>query len=73
MRASPYDLRALGLSPVPVETPEGRARYAAAQRDFAVRAAPLRARLIAATEALMAVPSGEDVDRAGDHQRHGDE
>ena len=52
MRASPYDLTALGLSPVPVETPEGRARYAAAQRDFAVRAAPLRARLIAAVAAL---------------------
>lgn len=52
MRASPYDLTALGLSPVPVETPEGRARYAAAQRDFAVRAAPLRARLIAAVAGL---------------------
>jgi hypothetical protein len=74
MRASPYDLRALGLSPVPVETPEGRAWYAAAQRDFAVRAAPLRTRLIAATEALAIGRSGgEDVDRAGDHQRHGDE
>jgi len=74
MRASPYDLTALGLSPVPVETPEGRARYAAAQRDFVVRAAPLRARLIAATDALAAARSGgEDVDRARDHQRHGDE
>ena len=52
MRASPYDLTALGLSPVPVETPGGRARYAAAQRDFAVRAAPLRARLVAAVAGL---------------------
>ena len=46
MQASPYDLRALGYEPVPVETPEGRAEYAAAQRAFAERAAPLRAALI---------------------------
>jgi hypothetical protein len=52
MRASPYDLTALGFPPVPVETPEGRAQYAAAQRDFALRAAPLRARLIAAVADL---------------------
>ncbi|WP_422770920.1 3-methyladenine DNA glycosylase [Plantactinospora sp. WMMC1484] len=48
MRASPYDLTALGHPPVRVETPEGRAEYAAAQRGFADRAAPLRARLLAA-------------------------
>ncbi|MFY1669050.1 3-methyladenine DNA glycosylase [Plantactinospora sp. WMMB334] len=48
MRASPYDLTALGHPPVRVETPEGRAEYAAAQRGFAERAAPLRARLLAA-------------------------
>jgi hypothetical protein len=52
MRASPYDLGALGYPPVPVETPEGRAQYAAAQRDFAGRAAPLRARLVAAIDRL---------------------
>ncbi len=52
MRASPYDLAALGYPPVPVETPEGRAQYAAAQRGFAERAAPLRARLIAAVGAV---------------------
>jgi hypothetical protein len=46
MRASPYDLSALGLTPVPVETAEGRAEYAAAQRDFAELAADLRARLL---------------------------
>jgi hypothetical protein len=50
MRASPYDLAALGYPPVRVETAEGRAGYAAAQRAFAERAAPLRARLIALTE-----------------------
>lgn len=47
MRASPYDLGGLGYPPVPVETAPGRAEYAAAQRAFAERAAPLRARLIA--------------------------
>jgi hypothetical protein len=48
MRASPYDLAALGYPPVRVETAEGRAEYAAAQRAFADRAAVLRARLLAA-------------------------
>jgi hypothetical protein len=52
MRASPYDLAALGYPPVRVETPEGRAEYAAAQRGFAERAAPLRDRLIRAIDAL---------------------
>jgi hypothetical protein len=51
MRASPYDLADLGYPPVRVETPEGRAEYAAAQRAFAERAAPLRARLLAAVTA----------------------
>jgi hypothetical protein len=59
MRASPYDLTALGFPPVPVETPEGRAQYAAAQRAFAVRAAPLRERLIAAVADLS--PAGVPV------------
>ena len=45
MRASPYDLSELGYLPVPVETSEGRAEYAAAQRAFADRAAPIRAAL----------------------------
>jgi hypothetical protein len=47
MRASPYDLAGLGLPPLAVETPDGRAEYVAHQRDFARRAAPLRERLIA--------------------------
>ncbi|MDG4837196.1 3-methyladenine DNA glycosylase [Micromonospora sp. WMMD967] len=51
MRASPYDLAALGYPPVRVETPEGRAEYAAAQRAFADRGAVLRARLLAAVPA----------------------
>ncbi|MFI7576398.1 3-methyladenine DNA glycosylase [Micromonospora sp. NPDC049497] len=51
MRASPYDLAALGCPPVRVETPEGRAEYATAQRGFAERAAVLRARLLEAVPA----------------------
>lgn len=45
MRASPYDFAALGLAPITIETPTGRTEYAAHQRDFAARAAPLRAAL----------------------------
>ena len=55
MRASPYDLAGLGYPPVRVETPEGRAEYAAAQRGFAERAAALRSRLLA--ELDRAVPA----------------
>jgi hypothetical protein len=46
MRASPYDLTALGLSPVRVETSGGRAEYTRLQREFAQRAVPLRQRLV---------------------------
>jgi hypothetical protein len=50
MRASPYDLADLGYPPVCIETAEGRAEYAASQRTFAERAAPLRAQLLAGLE-----------------------
>jgi hypothetical protein len=52
MRASPYDLSALGYVPVAIETPQGRAEYAAAQRDFATRGQDLRARLLRALDAI---------------------
>lgn len=55
MRASPYDLTGLGHSPVPVETPAGKAEYVAAQRTFAQRGAPLRARLVTECDRLLAV------------------
>jgi hypothetical protein len=54
MCASPYDLRALGFAPIPVETPEGRADYERHQRAFAERSQPLRARLLALCERLLA-------------------
>ncbi|SDC19017.1 hypothetical protein SAMN05660690_0860 [Geodermatophilus telluris] len=53
MRASPYDLAGHGYPPVRIETPEGRAGYAAAQRAFAARAAPLRQRLVGLCDALL--------------------
>ncbi|MEU5878232.1 3-methyladenine DNA glycosylase [Spirillospora sp. NPDC047279] len=54
MRASPYDLSALGYRPIRIETAEGRAEYAAEQRAFAERARPLRQRLIDSCTWLMA-------------------
>ncbi|NEE04509.1 3-methyladenine DNA glycosylase [Phytoactinopolyspora halotolerans] len=53
MRASPYDLRDLGYEPIPIETREGKALYAAAQRAFAERATDLRRRLLDATTSLV--------------------
>lgn len=55
MRASPYDLSELGYRPITVETPEGRAEYAALQRTFADRAAPLRQRLLEECVRLLAL------------------
>jgi len=54
MRASPYDLAALGFPPIAIETPEGRAEYERHQRTFALRGEPLRARLVALCERLLA-------------------
>jgi hypothetical protein len=53
MRASPYDLAALGYEPVPIETAAGRAAYVEEQRGFAARGAALRAELLARVEALL--------------------
>nr|WP_228563874.1 3-methyladenine DNA glycosylase [Catenulispora rubra] len=57
MRASPYDLTELGHPPITIETPAGRAEYAAMQADFARRGAPLRHRLIEVCDALLAWPA----------------
>jgi hypothetical protein len=54
MRASPYDLRALGFDPIPIETPAGRADYERHQRTFATRGDPLRTRLLALCARLLA-------------------
>ena len=56
MRAAPYDLAGLGFSPIRIETAAGKAEYAEAQRVFAERGAPLRARLVEECERLLGVP-----------------
>src|SRR5690606_31136267 len=55
MRASPYDLQALGFEPIPVETAEGRAAYEAHQRRFSEQGGVLRRRLIALCDRLEAL------------------
>ncbi|WP_338143133.1 3-methyladenine DNA glycosylase [Nocardioides pantholopis] len=65
MRAAPYDLAGLTdhdgspFTPVRIETAAGKAEYAAAQRGFAERGAPLRARLLAECERLLS-PAGDE-------------
>ena len=57
MRAAPYDLSGLDdgvFEPVRVETAAGKEEYVEAQRGFAERAAPLRARLVAECDRLPA-------------------
>jgi hypothetical protein len=54
MRASPYDLHALGFEPIAIETPAGRLEYERHQRTFATRGEPLRERLIVLCERLLA-------------------
>ena len=53
MRASPYDLRALGYEPIAIETAAGRADYERHQRGFAEEGRPLRQSLIALCERLL--------------------
>ncbi|WBQ07578.1 3-methyladenine DNA glycosylase [Kribbella sp. CA-293567] len=53
MRASPYDFAALGYEPIEIETPAGKAQYAAAQRAFADRARPLRLHLAGLCDQLL--------------------
>jgi hypothetical protein len=53
MRASPYDLSALGFTPVRIESAAGKHEYVTAQRGFAERGAPLRRRLIEQCEQLL--------------------
>ena len=54
MRASPYDVSSYGLPAIAVETPGGKTEYAAQQREFSRRAAPLRQRLIDVCDAVLA-------------------
>jgi hypothetical protein len=55
MRASPYDLSALGYEPVKIETAEGRTQYEREQRELAAKAAGLRQKLLVCCERLQTV------------------
>ena len=58
MRASPYDLSALGYAPIPIETDAGRQQYAELQIGIYRRAAPIRKTLIESLGKLDASLSG---------------
>jgi hypothetical protein len=64
MQASPYDLSALGVEPIPIETTAGKAGYVRRQRDFADRSEGLRARLIDVCDAALALAPGSDIQHA---------
>lgn len=55
MQVAPYELRALGVSPIRVETAEGRAEFVVRQREFAKRASDIRENMIRTIEAVVAV------------------
>ncbi|MFN0078696.1 MAG: hypothetical protein ACKVY0_19725 [Prosthecobacter sp.] len=55
MRASPYDLSAMGYETVKIETVEGRAQYEREQRDLAAKAAVLRQKLLTSCDRLQTV------------------
>ena len=46
MRASPYDLKALGYEPIMIEIPEGREQYRREQQALQERSTPVRNRLL---------------------------
>lgn len=60
MRASPYDLSSYGYEAIPIETESGRLQYEHEQRRLCEQAAPLRARLIADLEKLLASPGNQN-------------
>ncbi|WP_159848940.1 3-methyladenine DNA glycosylase [Nocardia sp. CY41] len=63
MRASPYDLSALGYKPVRIETPTGRAEYVRAQSALAQRAAELRRTFLGVCDDLLASHTDTDAAR----------
>ncbi|TKR26525.1 3-methyladenine DNA glycosylase [Cellulomonas hominis] len=53
MQASPYDVSSYGLDPIAIETPDGKGEYVRRQREFAAASQALRARLVAACDAVL--------------------
>ena len=56
MQASPYDVSSYGLDPIAIETTEGKTEYVRRQRGFAAASQALRARLVAACDAVLGTP-----------------
>jgi hypothetical protein len=56
MRASPYDLRELGLEPIRIETSAGRAEYVRVQRALMARGQLLRSEVLDVCRSLMKRP-----------------
>lgn len=54
MRASPYDLAALGFEPIKIETEEGRAEYRREQQQLMEMARPVRGKLREACQVFLA-------------------
>jgi hypothetical protein len=54
MRASPYELSALGFTPIRIETDEGQEEYRREQQRLAAIAEPVRRRLLASCASLIA-------------------
>ncbi|MBL9117554.1 MAG: hypothetical protein JNJ83_21290 [Verrucomicrobiaceae bacterium] len=59
MRASPYDLEALGYEPIRIETPEGREHYRQEQQALQERSVPVRNKLLAAANLILSYQSHE--------------
>lgn len=53
MRASPYDLTAMGYEPIRIETPGGKNEYLRAQHEIAEAGSALRERLLTAIDRLI--------------------
>ena len=74
MRASPYDLRefdgqGFDLSPITVETADGRKQYQREQAALHLRAVPIRARLLLEYEAAISVWAHDEASDFGDRKK----
>ncbi|MEO1022926.1 MAG: 3-methyladenine DNA glycosylase [Bacteroidota bacterium] len=60
MKASPYDVSAFGLAPIPIETEEGRRVYKEEQERIYEASIPVRERLIREYEYILECTSDQD-------------
>ena len=59
MRASPYDLKPLGYTPVKIETNQGKEEYEILQREFSLKADSIRKRIFSETKKIIGLLEGE--------------